>query len=147
MAGEVETGEGRQLGLPVGQAGGGFAEVRQVGEGVAQAKNYANKLQLDTTFAANGKGIYRICMKTGEEGLVTSFPTPQQLWDKTFPSTGSGEENSWRDKFDAIPLEGHFTKRFYQEIAINNTLDAIAKGRERILLTLATGTGKTIIAF
>lgn len=113
-----------------------------VGEGVAQAKNYAQKLQLETTFAANGKEIYSICMKTGKEGLVTSFPTPQQLWDKTF-----AEENSWRDKFDAVPLEGHFTKRFYQEIAINNALDAIAKERQRVLLTLATGTGKTIIAF
>ena len=83
-----------------------------VGEGVAQAKNYAQKLQLETTFAANGLEIYSICMKTGKEGLVTAFPTPQQLWNKTFPSTGSGEENAWRDKFDAIPLEGHFAKRF-----------------------------------
>jgi type I restriction enzyme R subunit len=115
---------------------------QEVGEGVAQAKNYAIKLELGTTFSANGREIYSICMKTGIEELVSSFPTPQELWDKTF-----AVQNKWKEKFNAIPIEGEYGKRFYQEIAINKTLDAIADGKQRILLTLATGTGKTVIAF
>jgi type I restriction enzyme R subunit len=55
-----------------------------VGEGVAQAKQYADKLKLETTYSTNGKEIYSICMKTGVEGLVADYPTPEQLWNKTF---------------------------------------------------------------
>jgi type I restriction enzyme R subunit len=114
----------------------------EVGEGVAQAKNYAEKLHLDTTFSSNGNEIYQICMKTGEEGLVNKFPGPDELWKKTFEV-----QNSWKDKFNAVPAEGRFERRFYQEIAINKVMDAVAEDKPRILLTLATGTGKTIIAF
>lgn len=116
-----------------------------VGEGVMQAKKYAHKLQVDTTYSSNGKEIYQICMKTGNEGLVTDFLSPEQLWHKTF-----AEENAWREKFATIPFEdksGTWQLRYYQEIAVKNTLEALAKGQERILLTLATGTGKTAIAF
>lgn len=117
----------------------------EVGEGVAQAKNYAEKMHLDYTFAANGKEIYQICMKTGAEGLIAGFPTPDELWNKTF-----AEQNQWRDKFNQVPFEdvgGTKSARYYQEIAVNNTMAAIAEGKPRILLTLATGTGKTFIAF
>jgi len=114
----------------------------EVGEGVAQAKNYAGKLCLDTTFSSNGKEIYQICMKSGKEGLAAAFPSPDELWKKTF-----AVKNEWKEKFDAIPLEGERGKRFYQEIAINKALDAMAEEKPRILLTLATGTGKTAIAF
>jgi type I restriction enzyme R subunit len=116
-----------------------------VGEGVAQAKQYADKLKLETTYSTNGKEIYSICMKTGNEGLVASFLTPDQLWRKTFEV-----QNEWREKFAAIPFEdksGTWQLRYYQEIAVRNTLEAIANGKDRILLTLATGTGKTAIAF
>jgi len=113
----------------------------EVGEGVAQAKQYADKLRLETTYASNGREIYSICMKTGAEGLVVNYLTPEELWNKTF-----SEQNNWREKFAAVSEEGQFGKRFYQEIAINNALEAIAQGKNRVLLTLATGTGKTIIA-
>ena len=116
-----------------------------VGEGVAQAKLYAEKLKLDTTYSTNGKEIYSICMKTGAEGLVADYLTPEQLWNKTFAL-----QNEWREKFSAIPFEnigGTKGARYYQEIAVNNTLEAVANNAERILLTLATGTGKTFIAF
>lgn len=113
-----------------------------VGEGVAQAKLYAEKLKLETTYSSNGKEIYSICLKTGKEGVVSSFLTPNELWNKTFAI-----QNEWREKFAAIPSEGYFGKRFYQEIAIQNTLEAIVNKEQRILLTLATGTGKTVIAF
>lgn len=117
----------------------------EVAEGVAQAKNYAEKMQIETTFSSNGKAIYQICMKTGTEGLVATFPTPDELWHKTFFT-----QNEWREKFNQIPFEsigGTKDTRYYQEIAVNNTMSAIAEDRPRILLTLATGTGKTFIAF
>lgn len=116
-----------------------------VGEGVAQAKQYAEKLNLETTYSTNGKEIYSICMKTGAEGLVTDYLTPEQLWNKTF-----SVQNQWREQFANIPFEdvgGTKGARYYQEIAVNNTLEAVANNAERILLTLATGTGKTFIAF
>jgi len=118
------------------------SDENEVGEGVAQAKDYAGKMHLDTTFASNGKETYQICMKTGSEGLISAFPTPDELWTKTF-----SDQNEWRDKFASVPLEGEYGKRFYQEIAVDNALEAIAKNEQRILLTLATGTGKTAIAF
>ncbi len=117
----------------------------EVGEGVAQAKLYAQKLNLETTYSTNGKEIYHICLKTGEEKLVDDFLSPQALWDKTY-----SDQNDWRDKFASIPFEdksGTWQLRYYQEIAVKNTLEAIAQNKNRILLTLATGTGKTAIAF
>lgn len=116
-----------------------------VGEGVAQAKLYAEKLNLDTTYSSNGNEIYCICMKTGVEGLVVDFLTPDELWNKTF-----AVQNEWRERFAAVPFEdksGSWQLRYYQEIAVKNTLEAIANNKDRILLTLATGTGKTAIAF
>ena len=121
------------------------SDEQEVGEGVAQAKNYAHKLQLDYTFSSNGKQIYQIGMKSGREGLIDSFPTPDELWQLIF-----GDQSEWKNKFDAVPFEtvgGRRSFRYYQEIAVNKALSAIAEERQRILLTLATGTGKTIIAF
>jgi len=185
-----------------------------VGEGVTQAKQYAQKLQLDTTYSTNGKEIYHICMKTGTEGIVNAFHTPQELWDKTYPrlvpmpssasgisvaevleatsslrssasgintssvaegleatsslpSSASGNNTSslpssasgndgaleathWREQFASVPFEdksGSWQLRYYQELAVLRTVEAIAKQQKRILLTLATGTGKTAIAF
>lgn len=121
------------------------SDEQEVGEGVMQAKKYAQKLQLETTYSTNGKAIYQICMKSGEEGLVAAFLSPDELWDKTF-----GEQNNWREKFANVPFEdksGSWQLRYYQEIAVQRTVEAIAQNKNRILLTLATGTGKTAIAF
>lgn len=122
-----------------------------VGEGVMQAKKYAQKLQLETTYSTNGKEIYQICMKTGDEGLVTDFLNPEQLWNKTYPKNQNTEPAEvWREKFANVPFEdksGSWQLRYYQEIAVQKTVEAIAQGKDRILLTLATGTGKTAIAF
>ncbi|MFT6842445.1 MAG: type I restriction enzyme R subunit [Psychroserpens sp.] len=123
----------------------------EVSEGVAQAKLYADKLTLDTTYSTNGDAIYQICMQTGEEGLVDRYLSPPELWVKSYPAKASTEiTQSWRDQFSAIPFEdksGTWQPRYYQEIAVNRTLESIAQGKDRILLTLATGTGKTAIAF
>ncbi len=121
------------------------SDIQEVGEGVAQAKQYAEKLSIETTYSTNGKEIYSICMKTGAEGLVANYLTPDELWNKTFAI-----QNEWRDKFSSVPYEdvgGTKTTRYYQEIAVKNTLEAVANNEQRILLTLATGTGKTFIAF
>ena len=113
--------------------------------GVAQAKDYAGKLAVRFTYASNGQGIYGIDMESGKEGEQPRYPTPDELWKLTF-----AEQNAWRDRFAAVPFEdrgGYFQSRYYQDIAINRVLEAIAEDRQRILLTLATGTGKTFIAF
>jgi type I restriction enzyme R subunit len=114
-------------------------------EGVAQAKDYAEKLQIDDTYAANGKEIYHIEMDTAKEGLVDNFHSPQELWNKAFPV-----KNEWIEELSESPYEtkgGTMGGRFYQEIAVDRATDAIAQKQNRILLTLATGTGKTFIAF
>jgi type I restriction enzyme R subunit len=127
------------------------SDLQEVGEGVMQAKKYAEKLQLETTYSTNGKAIYQICMKTGEESLVTDFQSPEQLWNKTFPKSSDTElAEVWREKFASVPFEdksGSWQLRYYQEIAVQRTVEAIAQNKDRILLTLATGTGKTAIAF
>jgi type I restriction enzyme, R subunit len=117
----------------------------EVGEGVAQAKDYAEKLMIDTSYAANGREIYHIDMETAQEGLVDYFHSPQVLHNRSFPV-----QNQWQDNFNQIPYEdkgGSMGGRFYQDIAVEKTMDAIAEKKNRILLTLATGTGKTFIAF
>ena len=114
-------------------------------EGVGQAKDYAALLQARFAFSTNGKRIYRCDMATGQEGHVDAYPSPQELWDATF-----AEANQWRDRFAEVPVEekgGSWAVRYYQHNAIDAALEAIAKGKKRILLALATGTGKTAIAF
>ncbi len=121
------------------------AEDEELTEGVAQAKNYAGKLVIRFTYSTNGRGIYGIDMKEGTEGELPTFPTPDELWNLTFAET-----NAWRDRFAAVTFEdrgGYFQPRYYQDIAISRVMETIAAGLERILLTLATGTGKTFIAF
>jgi len=114
-------------------------------QGVAQAKDYADKMSLRFAYATNGQGIYGVDMQTGKEGEKASYPTPDELWAMTF-----AEANAWRDRFAAVPFEdkgGSHPSRYYQDIAVERVMEAIAENRQRILLTLATGTGKTFIAF
>ena len=116
-----------------------------VTEGLAQAKRYATKLQVRFAYSTNGVGIYCVDMQTGEEGPVDAWPTPAALWDVTF-----AEANVWRDRFAKVSTPdkgGTWQIRYYQDIAVTRALEAIATGRDRMLLTLATGTGKTSIAF
>ncbi|WP_340313472.1 EcoAI/FtnUII family type I restriction enzme subunit R [Rhizorhabdus argentea] len=121
------------------------AATKSYTEGVGQAKDYAARLLTRFAFATNGKQIYRIDMESGAEALVDAFPTPQELWDATFATA-----NAWRDRFAAVPYEiggGRFEPRYYQHNAIERVLEAMAAKKSRILLTLATGTGKTAVAF
>jgi type I restriction enzyme R subunit len=113
--------------------------------GVGQAKDYAGKLSVRFAYSSNGQGIYGIDMTEGTEGEVPRYPSPDELWNMTF-----AEQNAWRDRFAAVPFEdkgGSHPSRYYQEIAVDRVLEAVAHDKQRILLTLATGTGKTFIAF
>jgi type I restriction enzyme, R subunit len=113
--------------------------------GLAQAKNYAGKLAVRFAYATNGQGIYGVDMQTGAEAEAIHFPTPEDLWGHTF-----AQQNEWRDRFAQVPYEdkgGSHPGRYYQDIAIERVLQAVASKKQRILLTLATGTGKTFIAF
>ena len=114
-------------------------------KGLGQAKQYADKLGVRFAYSTNGQGFYSVDMHEGREGELFRFPSPEELWEQTF-----AEHDEWRDRFAAVPFEdrgGYFQGRYYQDLAIERVLQAIADGRERILLTLATGTGKTFIAF
>ncbi|MCC5868061.1 MAG: DEAD/DEAH box helicase family protein [Gammaproteobacteria bacterium] len=120
-----------------------------VTEGLAQAKRYAERLQARFAYCTNGDGIYRIDMHTGAEGPVDAYASPEDLWVETY-GKGADAHNTWRERFGAVPFEdkgGFWQARYYQHNAINQALEAVAGGRDRILLTLATGTGKTAIAF
>jgi len=114
-------------------------------EGLGQAKQYAGKLAVRFAYCTNGQQIYGADMSTGAEGDMPAFPSPEALWAQTF-----AEQNAWRDRFAAVPFEdrgGSWQLRYYQEIAVNRVLARVADNAPRILLTLATGTGKTSIAF
>jgi type I restriction enzyme R subunit len=113
--------------------------------GLAQAKAYCTKLDARFAYSTNGQKIYGVDMSTGLEGDIVRYPTPLELWNRTF-----AEVNIWRDRFALVPFEdkgGSHPSRYYQDIAVDKVLEAIAHERDRILLTLATGTGKTFIAF
>ena len=113
-------------------------------EGYEQALKYGRNLGMVAAFATNGKEILEVDLKTGGTEVVDAFPSPQEVWRRAFPN-----ENGWRDSFDAVPFWFDAVKkpRYYQELAVNRVTDAVAAKRRRILLTLATGTGKTFIAF
>lgn len=119
-----------------------------VSAGVEQAKKYAAAMNIRYTYSTNGDKIWAIDMqaKPGDftEGFVNRFPTPDELWQMTFPV-----KNDWRDKFNLEPFnrDGGKEPRYYQENAVNAVLEAVSNKQDRILLTLATGTGKTYIAF
>lgn len=113
--------------------------------GLAQAKEYAGRLKAPFAYATNGLGWYEADMIGGAEGDCRPFPTPDQLWERCF-----SDANLWRTAFGEVPFEtagGKWDLRYYQHNAIDAVLEAVAKGDKRILLTLATGTGKTSIAF
>lgn len=129
------------------------ARVKYVTEGLGQAKDYAQRLNIRFTYATNGLEIYGVDMLEGTEGEVKSYPSPDELWEMCYPTTSIidlQEEAHWKERLFDIPFEdrgGTWQLRYYQTNAINHVIEAIAEKKDRILLTLATGTGKTAIAF
>jgi type I restriction enzyme R subunit len=121
------------------------SEDKPLTEGLAQAKQYAEKLGVRFAYATNGKGFYEVDMQTGAECEVPAVPSPEELWQRTFATTTVLET-----ELTDVPFEsngGTFGGRYYQDIAVEKVLAAIAGGKDRVLLTLATGTGKTFVAF
>lgn len=113
-------------------------------KGIEQAKNYAAKLRLAFAYSTNGARIFEFNMNTGKGEYIDAYPTPDELYDKIYPdSTPKKEAITSRPYL----VSGNKKPRYYQELAVNKAIQAIADGQKRILLTLATGTGKTFIAF
>jgi type I restriction enzyme R subunit len=114
--------------------------------GLQQAKDYARSLELNYAYATNGTEIVEFDFITGRETIVDRFPTPQELWNRlrAIDPIAHRTEELLLKPFFANPGK---PPRYYQEIAINRAIQAILEGRKRLLLTLATGTGKTSIAF
>lgn len=115
-------------------------------EGIQQAKDYAEILGLKFAFATNGHGIVEFDFLTGVEREVDTFPTPEELWTRLLASGTIQPEVGDRLLTPSFRTPKK-TPRYYQEIAINRAVQAILQGEKRALLTLATGTGKTVVAF
>ena len=123
------------------------AAYKLCGDGLQQAKDYAEILGLKFAYATNGHGVVEFDYVTGKETERDSFPQPDDLWRRLRASEGLDDDQLASRALtpsDTTIGKGH---RYYQEIAINRTVQAILKGDTRILLTMATGTGKTVVAF
>jgi type I restriction enzyme R subunit len=116
-------------------------------DGLQQAKEYAQILDLQFAYATNGHGIVEHDFLTGRETDLDAFPSPDELWARLQAHLGlTRPEDQKRFLTPSLPVPGK-TLRYYQEIAINRTIQALLQGRRRVLLTMATGTGKTDVAF
>ncbi|RKU17402.1 DEAD/DEAH box helicase, partial [Candidatus Poribacteria bacterium] len=123
------------------------ADYKLPSDGIQQAKTYAEMLGLNFAYSTNGKLIVEFDFVTGKESQFDKMPQPSELWLrlKTHEGfTSQQGEDLILSPFDPI---GGKTPRYYQQIAINNVISAIVKDQRRILLTMATGTGKTTTAF
>jgi type I restriction enzyme R subunit len=116
------------------------------GEGLQQAKEYATILGLKFAFATNGEEIIEFDFITGVERLIETFPTPDQLWSRLTVAESISVNDAERILAPAYHISGK-SPRYYQEIAINRAVQGVSQGDDRILLTMATGTGKTLVAF
>ena len=120
------------------------AQTKDPLDGVQQSINYAQKLKIDFVYATNGDKIYEHSLIEGSGRWVENYPTPDELFNKKFGQIDTKKEQTITCPFH---IEGNMKPRFYQQIAVQKSIEAIASGKDRILLTLATGTGKTYIAF
>jgi len=125
----------------------------RIGSGIQQALDYAQLLDIPSVFSSNGDG-FLFHDRTADEGNVEQefslddFPTPEQLWEKYKKYKGIETPEAERIVSQDYYFDGTNRKpRYYQQIAVNRTVEAIANGQDRILLVMATGTGKTYTAF
>ncbi len=123
------------------------AEDLSPGSGMQQAKEYAEILGLKFAYSTNGHGIVEHDYTTGQEREVSSFPTPDELWRRYTASTGLDDAVTQERLLEPYRDVPDKASRYYQEIAINRTVQALLQGKKRVLLTMATGTGKTYVAF
>lgn len=116
------------------------------GDGLQQAKEYAEMLGLKFAYGTNGRSIIEFDYLTGAERELSQFPSPAELWDRYRNKTALIDAAT-APVLEPFNLQGGKTPRYYQQIAINRAVQAIAQGQRRVLLTMATGTGKTLVAF
>ncbi|MHC4405554.1 MAG: EcoAI/FtnUII family type I restriction enzme subunit R [Planctomycetota bacterium] len=122
------------------------ASYKTAGEGMQQAKEYAEILDLRFAYSTNGCEILEFDYTTGLEREIDQFPTPDELWARLTAKESITPEVGERLLSPTFALTGK-TLRYYQRIAVNRTVQAILQGMQRVLLTMATGTGKTLVAF
>jgi type I restriction enzyme R subunit len=120
------------------------SEDKEPTEGLQQAIEYALKLKIRFVFSTNGKKIYEFDVINGKGDYVADFPSPQDLYNKAIGKTTPLKEELLKEPFQLI---GSMQPRYYQQIAVQKVMEAIGDGSTRVLLTLATGTGKTFIAY
>lgn len=113
-------------------------------EGLQQAKAYAQKLDLKFAYATNGLRVVEFDFLTGHERELDTFPAPAELWRRRYPGTDSRLQDGLLVPYYRFH---NMQPRYYQEIAINRTVEAMLSQQRRNLLTMATGTGKTFVAF
>ena len=122
------------------------ADYKLPGDGLQQAKENAEILGFQFAYATNGLGIVELDYLTGQERALEAFPTPDELWTRLHQAQGMSATAAARLTTPSYLLGG-WSPRYYQEIAINRVVQAILQGKPRVLLTMATGTGKTKVAF
>ena len=124
------------------------ASYKSPGDGLEKAKSYADLLDLRFAYSTNGLGIIEFDYITGEEREVPGFPSPQELYQRLRAADlGSLSADAAAHLLTPSLVLPDKPPRYYQTIAINRALEAILGGRSRVLLTMATGTGKTVVAF
>ena len=123
------------------------AAYRQAGDGIQQAKEYAEILGLKFAYATTGAEIIEFDYTTGVERTVTAFPDPDELWRRLRASEGIDDDGVAERLLTPTFPDRERPLRYYQEIAVNRATQAVLQGRRRILLTLCTGSGKTAVAF
>ena len=123
------------------------ARYKHAAEGLQQAKDYAEILDLRFAYATNGDGIVEFDYTTGIERAVTDFPTPENLWTRLRDVDGPDDDLAAQRLLTPTFPDRARPLRYYQEIAVNRAVHAVLQGRKRALLTLCTGAGKTAVAF
>jgi len=123
------------------------AEYKSPGDGMQQAKKYAEMLGLKFAYSTNGTGIVEFDGTTGIEQEVKAYPSPEDLWTRLRSSQGLHDQEIVDRLLTPSDLSTGRTPRYYQEIAINRVVQSILQHKKRILLTMATGTGKTFVAY
>jgi type I restriction enzyme R subunit len=133
----------RDFPIAVVEAKAGY---KSASDGLGQARGYAEALGLRFAYSTNGSGIVEFDFATGAETERSEFPTPAELIGRI------KQEEGLDDRAADQLLEGFYVQpgrkpRYYQEIAINRVVQSLVQGRDRVLVTMATGTGKTVVAF
>lgn len=113
-------------------------------DGLQQSIIYGQKLNIDYVYSTNGKKIYEHCLIDGKGNYVENYPSPTELFNRKYGLLKDKQKDIVTQPFH---IEGTMKPRFYQQIAVQKTIEKLACGDDRVLLTLATGTGKTYIAF